>query len=72
MDAGYGYGFYFCLRFTAVGIFSLLLFSDLETLDPWDFNGVKPSKGQDCGRSSFSYLYDRDRGVMKKKCTVTL
>jgi hypothetical protein len=25
------------------------------------FDGVKPSKGQDCGRSFFSGFYDRDR-----------
>lgn len=42
----------------------------------WDFtwirgflDGVKPPKGQDCGRSYFSYLHDRDRGCLKnRKC----
>jgi hypothetical protein len=36
------------------------------------FDGVKPTKGQDCGRSSFSCVHDRDRGSMEKmKCSWT-
>jgi hypothetical protein len=37
-----------------------------------DFDGVKPPKGQDRGRSSFSCPHDRDRGNMKKSVTFRL
>lgn len=37
-----------------------ILFWDLTWIRGF-FDGVKPPKGQDCGRSTFSYVYDRDR-----------
>lgn len=45
------------------------IFYTLETLGSMDFDGVKPSKGQDRGRSSFPCPHDRDRGDMKKSVT---
>ena len=52
---------------TEFRIFRLVLDSLWFTLDSvWIFDGVKPSKGQDYGRSAFPYIYDRDHGRMKK------
>jgi hypothetical protein len=48
--------------------FLLLVFFLFGNYGPVElFDGVKPSKGQDCGRSFFfSCFYDRDRRSLKK------
>ncbi len=57
------------LGFYYFHVWDSVYFSILGLLFTWIrglFDGVKPTKGQDCGRSSFSYIYDRDRGSMER------
>jgi hypothetical protein len=45
-----------------------ILFSFFYGIFTWIrgfYDGVKPPKGQDCGRSFFSSFHDRDRGDME-------
>jgi hypothetical protein len=54
--------------FLLVGILMFISILD-DYMDLWILStGVKPPKGQDYGRSSFSYVYDRESWEYEKEC----